>query len=526
MTSSDIILVIDPRVKNFDRNFYQELSLLGQRYQWDCLESPRSSTTRLQVVITVAFDGHFTKNTEENVIYIKIKEKNLSLFNQDNGSGHSFVISFASELEDLLPLINDINTNIKKICLNKFCALENKVLKSIITKKSIEADADLIQDLLSFHKDLFSKDVSDYFEISHIQACLRNSYKESVSLLPWYQVTELSFDHFLDFSDIGFFDYVLGWNSDINPIGLYMTLTELFKLKLNENREIGYFRVEQEVFSRMETPMILFGKSEEPILYNYAYTGLNIPFSDCRLLTDGKMISSHNSSYSTIVKKYAEQTAYIFIPIDESFESKDSSQDELGIISSSIAHELNNPLGGILAAIEVLSLDELNNEILDELTIMKQGVLRIRKLAQTFLGFSKNSDVHLSHNLNLKECLQQAIELTRFRLIESHLVLDVDIKEINKNSNIKNESFLTMLLYLVLGEVITQTERRGLVENKMAKKIELKIEIQKYEFSIACNYTEHIYTNCIESKLLNYLVTNLNLKFQLSESKISFINLN
>ena len=65
---------------------------------------------------------------------------------------------------------------------------------------------------------------------------------------------------------------------------------------------------------------------------------------------------------------------------------KSVSSEELGIISSSIAHELNNPLGGILAGLSVLLLEDLEMENRLSLEEMKRGTERCRQLINIFLG--------------------------------------------------------------------------------------------------------------------------------------------
>lgn len=65
---------------------------------------------------------------------------------------------------------------------------------------------------------------------------------------------------------------------------------------------------------------------------------------------------------------------------------------ELGMIGSSIAHELNNPLGGMLNFIELLQMDmQKNNPHREDIELMREGALKCKNLVERLLGFSRKS---------------------------------------------------------------------------------------------------------------------------------------
>ena len=64
---------------------------------------------------------------------------------------------------------------------------------------------------------------------------------------------------------------------------------------------------------------------------------------------------------------------------------------ELGTIASSIAHELNNPLGGVLSFIQIIKMDlDKNDPIYCDIDEMEKGAQRCKEIIQNLLGFARN----------------------------------------------------------------------------------------------------------------------------------------
>jgi two-component system NtrC family sensor kinase len=66
---------------------------------------------------------------------------------------------------------------------------------------------------------------------------------------------------------------------------------------------------------------------------------------------------------------------------------------ELGIIGSSIAHELNNPLGGIISFLQLIKMDLKGDEsFYSDIDEMEKGALRCKDIIQNLLGFTRKSE--------------------------------------------------------------------------------------------------------------------------------------
>ena len=73
--------------------------------------------------------------------------------------------------------------------------------------------------------------------------------------------------------------------------------------------------------------------------------------------------------------------------------SRLSDQAEMGIIASSIAHELNNPLGGIQALLQISSATDSKTK--DKISEMLYAVKRCQKIVQHLLGSKPQEDSSL-----------------------------------------------------------------------------------------------------------------------------------
>lgn len=98
-----------------------------------------------------------------------------------------------------------------------------------------------------------------------------------------------------------------------------------------------------------------------------------------------------------------------------------SKMAELGTIGSSIAHQLNNPIGGMLSHIQLLLMDlktldfKGKDELYKELKEMESGTRRCAEIVRDLLGFTRRGDEDEAHDHDLGEIVQQAIKITELQ---------------------------------------------------------------------------------------------------------------
>ena len=89
---------------------------------------------------------------------------------------------------------------------------------------------------------------------------------------------------------------------------------------------------------------------------------------------------------------------------------------ELGTIGSSIAHELNNPLGGMLSFLQLIQMDLNGNEpYFSDIHDMERGARRCREIVQNLLGFTRKSTTDEVRDIDLREVVNQALKITELQ---------------------------------------------------------------------------------------------------------------
>ncbi|RYZ70023.1 MAG: PAS domain-containing sensor histidine kinase [Proteobacteria bacterium] len=103
---------------------------------------------------------------------------------------------------------------------------------------------------------------------------------------------------------------------------------------------------------------------------------------------------------------------------------------ELGTIGSSIAHELNNPLGGMLSFLQLIKMDLKGNEPwFDDIDEMERGARRCRDIVQNLLGFTRKSTTDTIEILDLRDVIEQAVKITELQTRASGISLSQTVPE-------------------------------------------------------------------------------------------------
>lgn len=143
-----------------------------------------------------------------------------------------------------------------------------------------------------------------------------------------------------------------------------------------------------------------------------------------------------------------------------------SKMAELGTIGSSIAHQLNNPIGGMLSHIQLLLMDlktlnfEGKADLEIELREMENGTRRCAEIVRDLLGFSRRADEDEAHEHDLIEIVRQAMKITelqtRSKGIRFKLELEpsnLDVAPIQGRFNLLAQAVRAILLTLMSGSL-------------------------------------------------------------------------
>lgn len=122
----------------------------------------------------------------------------------------------------------------------------------------------------------------------------------------------------------------------------------------------------------------------------------------------------------------------------------------LGQLSAGVAHEINNPLGGIKLCFNNLletSMDEQTRE--EHIRLVNDGLDRIQTIVRQLLDYSKNSPL-MMQNVSLKEIVQNVLQLTDFIIEKKGIHLKAELAEdlpgIPADANKLEQVFLNLIL--------------------------------------------------------------------------------
>ena len=103
----------------------------------------------------------------------------------------------------------------------------------------------------------------------------------------------------------------------------------------------------------------------------------------------------------------------------------------VGQLAGGVAHEINNPLGGILAFSQLMKRDAGRSpQDLEALDLIEESALRCKRIVESLLHFSRRSRVEDRRALGLKACVENAVLLFRAQLKSApHATLFVNCEE-------------------------------------------------------------------------------------------------
>jgi signal transduction histidine kinase len=122
----------------------------------------------------------------------------------------------------------------------------------------------------------------------------------------------------------------------------------------------------------------------------------------------------------------------------------------VGLLAGGIAHEINNPLGGILALAQLLSMELPDNkEALEDLKTIEQAVLQCKQIITSLLGFSRNPDSAHREPVDIPKLVQNSMNLIGYIFRDSGIKVvetyDPDLPALKANPNQMQQVMINLL---------------------------------------------------------------------------------
>src|SRR3989338_4076595 len=121
----------------------------------------------------------------------------------------------------------------------------------------------------------------------------------------------------------------------------------------------------------------------------------------------------------------------------------------IGMLAGGVAHEINNPLGGVLAFTQLLLKKNQDNEMTEDLKEIEHSAVRCRKIVQDLLDFSRLSKEKEKCLVNINDLIEKVMPFVRLEMrslnVELELQLDKNLPQIMAIPNRLQQVFLNLL---------------------------------------------------------------------------------
>jgi len=101
----------------------------------------------------------------------------------------------------------------------------------------------------------------------------------------------------------------------------------------------------------------------------------------------------------------------------------------LGQLTAGIAHEINNPLGGLLNCVKTMQDEPENTEMHARyMPLLEKGLRRIENIMRQLLNFGRKAPLTFS-KVDIDEIIRECFELLEYKLKNIYLKLDLNLKD-------------------------------------------------------------------------------------------------
>lgn len=134
--------------------------------------------------------------------------------------------------------------------------------------------------------------------------------------------------------------------------------------------------------------------------------------------------------------------------------------EAIGTLASSVAHEINNPIAGIVGYADLIADGNLEPaEIIDYASEIKAAAGRVRTIVQTLLGFARKENADATTPENMKDIVASMLSLVRTIMRHDQIVLQVDIPDDLPDISCRSQQIQQVIMNLL-------TNARDALNNK------------------------------------------------------------
>lgn len=215
---------------------------------------------------------------------------------------------------------------------------------------------------------------------------------------------------------------------------------------------------------------------------------------------------SNNRTYNAHFHIYSQ--GWIFIARDITEKEKmekqileSSKMAELGMIGSSIAHEINNPLGGMLSYIQLIRMGlSPQHPFMSDIQEMEAATLKCKAIVENLLGFARKPDSKDLKIVSLDSIVEEALSLCNFNMKYKGVKIDFSPNHDRDSYILANSNNIVQAIKNIIQNSIEATEDFG-------GKISISIESSDDNLDLIIKDDGHGIETKYQSKIFNPLFT-------------------
>ncbi|MBT3983616.1 MAG: hypothetical protein HOE90_19835 [Bacteriovoracaceae bacterium] len=322
---------------------------------------------------------------------------------------------------------------------------------------------------------------------------------------------------------------------DWNVVAFYIELRTQYKKYLKSksvNKSQKNLKIWEEVLEIVEKPFAVFNSHADIIYHNKLFIDLKLAPEAASVLSNGENTTLQGNTYQCHRYEFSDfgEKYSLIVLLNESMGKEGSglTSKDLGIICGSLAHELNNPIAGILSVLTLLELDAADTQLSGEIQEMLERTRRCRDLVQMFLGFSRKT-IERSDSFAFGRSVEQALDLLRFRVAQTDIKIDITSHTINSLKGVFNDSIFTMLLYILFSELVTVRSHLDILKNDQGPNpLTISGEVIENETVVRFNlpYVERLKEQLVKNSLFYHLLGQLNGSIEYTTDSCILLSIN
>jgi len=159
-------------------------------------------------------------------------------------------------------------------------------------------------------------------------------------------------------------------------------------------------------------------------------------------------------SFNNMTKKLAEARLQLF---------QSDKMASLGRLAAGVAHEINNPLTGVLTYSSfLLKRTRDNPELKEDLNVIVRETKRSREIVKSLLDFARQS-VPKKHNADINEIIKSAIQVVENQLTIKQIKLETKLEESIPKITLDANQIQQVFINLIVNSVDAIEDKGGMI---------------------------------------------------------------